>query len=325
MVNLQTTYLGLTLQNPVIVSSSGLTDSVEKIKKLEEQGAGAVVLKSLFEEQIFFDSGKLVTLDDYPEAEDYIRNYTKNNSVDEYLSMIEETKKSRSIPIIASINCVSASDWIDFSKKIEAAGADALELNLYIFPSEIKTNAKAIEQLYFDLIEKVKRVIKIPVAVKLGRHFSNLLNFVNMLYHRGVEGVVLFNRFYEPDIDTENLKLISSNVFSSPADIRQSLRWIGIISSRVENIDLAASTGVHDGNAVVKQILAGASAVQVCSILYKKGMEYLNNIISDVDNWMQRHHFNRISDFKGKLNYKSLPDSSAYERSQFMKYFSSYH
>lgn len=324
MANLKTSYLGLLLNNPVIVSSSGLTSSVEKIVKLEENGAGAVVLKSLFEEQIKFEAGNLIDDSDYPEAQDYIMNYLKDNSVDEYLQLIEKAKKSVKIPIIASINCISASDWTSWAKNIESAGADAIELNVFIVPIDENRSAEKYELLYYDIIERVKEVTKLPLAIKIGSHHTNLLNLVNHIYYRGASGVVLFNRFYSPDIDLDGMKFTTAEVFSSPSDLRNSLRWVGIISGKIDKIDISASTGVHDGAAVVKQLLAGAKTVQVCSVLYKKGVDYLEKIIEFVDNWMDKRKIKNLDEIRGRMSYKRIPDPAVYERSQFMKYFSGY-
>jgi dihydroorotate dehydrogenase (fumarate) len=325
MINLSTNYLGLTLRNPLIISSSGLTNAVEKIRKLEELGAGAVVLKSLFEEQINYEAGLYVENGLYPEALDYISNYSKSNSVEDYLKLIEEAKRTVHIPVIASINCISASEWVSFAKNIEEAGADALELNVFFIASDKEKKSEHYENLYNDLIIKINKVIKIPIAVKLGYHFTNLAGMVNNLYIRGAKGVVLFNRFYEPDIDIDNLKFTSSGIFSSPSDIRQSLRWVGILSDKVEKIDIAASTGIHDGKAVIKQILAGAKAVQLCSVLYQKGEKQIEIILNEIESWMKNKNYKNIGEFRGKMNYSNIPDPSIYERSQFMKYFSSFH
>lgn len=325
MAELNVKYLGLSLRNPIIVSSSGLTDSVKKIVEAEKAGAGAVVLKSLFEEQLSFEAGQYQGNSDYPEADDYIRNYTRDNSVDQYLALIEEAKAAVNIPVIASVNCVSAKDWLDFARKIEAAGADALEINVFFLPTNKDQSSAQQEELYSDLAEQLKKIIHIPLSFKLGRQFSNLLNLVDRMYNRRVNGVVLFNRFYEPDIDIKELKLVPSEVFSSPPEIRQTLRWVGILSNSVEHIDIAASTGVHDGKSVIKLLLAGATAVQVCSVLYKNGIGYISSMISELGTWMDQHGFKSIEDFKGKLSYRNIPDPSLYERSQFMKYFSSHH
>ncbi len=319
MSKLETTYLGLKLKNPVIVGSSGLTSSVDKIKEIEKAGAGAVVLKSIFEEQIKFEAGTMANGSGSPEAWDYVNHYVKQNTLQEYLNLIKKVKEEIKIPVIASINCVSAKEWVGFAKSIEEAGADALEVNVFVFPNDRNASGDKYENIYFDLAEKLKKTVNIPFAFKLGSHFSNLVGFIQKL---NVPGVVLFNRFYAPDIDIDNFNFKAADVFSSPADIRNSLRWVGIISSKISKLDIAASTGVHDGKAVIKQLLAGASAVQVCSALYKNGIEHLEIIIKEVEEWMNKHGYNNISEFKGKMSYSKIEDPLVYERSQFMKYFS---
>ena len=325
MIDLSTTFAGLHLKSPIIVSSSGLTNSIERIKKMASAGAGAVVLKSLFEEQINHEIGNLTAESDYPEAEDYVRTYARDNSLESYLSVIRGAKDQVDIPVIASINCVKSTEWIDFALQIEKAGADALELNIYFLPIEKDKDPREYEKAYLELVAAVKKKINIPVIVKLGNGFSNVTWMVQQLYTRGVAAVVLFNRFYAPDINTDDMSFGSSEVLSSPADIRHSLRWIGIVSSQVKEMDLAASTGVHSGMAVIKQILAGADAVQICSVLYRNGIEYIRDMIDEMKKWMEKHNYHAPSDFRDKMNYGNLADPSVYERAQFIKYFSQMH
>ncbi|HCY00866.1 MAG TPA: diguanylate cyclase [Bacteroidales bacterium] len=322
MANLQTTYLGLKLKNPIIVSSSGLTSNVESIKKLASNGAAAVVLKSLFEEQILQETGSLSAHSDYPEAEDYLRAYVRSNSVDKYLELIKEAKKAVDIPVMASINCFSASSWIDFAAKIQAAGADALEINVFILATDSRKKSEDYEEVYFTLAEKLKKVISIPFSFKLGDHFTNPLRIIEQLWYRDVRGVVLFNRFFAPDIDIDKMKVTAAEVFSNPADIRDPLRWVAIASQVVPKIDISASTGVHDGEAVVKLLLAGAKSVQVCSTLYKHGHAHIKSLIDFLSAWMDKKGLSTIEDFKGKMNYGQIGDPEVYERSQFMKYYS---
>jgi dihydroorotate dehydrogenase (fumarate) len=324
MANTRINYMGLELNNPVIVSSSGLTSSASKIKELADNQAGAVVLKSLFEEQINYESGRLIDESSHSEALDYIRNYSKNKSVDDYLKLIDSAKKQTGIPVIASINCISADDWTSFAKRIESAGADGLELNLFFMPLNKEVRSDQYEDTYLKLAEKIQSEIRIPIAIKLGNHFTNLVRTVHQLKIINIPAVVLFNRFYSPDININTFEFQSAEIFSTPADIRHSLRWIGIISSQLKDIDIAASTGVHDGEGVVKQLLAGATAVQVCSTLYKNGAGRLTSITEFLDKWMDKNNFKKIDDFRGKMSYKKINDPSTYERSQFMKYFSSY-
>ena len=323
MIDLSTNFAGLSMKSPIIVSSSGLTSSVERIKKVAAAGAGAVVLKSLFEEQINYEVGNMSDGHDYPEADDYIRTYARENSLGQYLSSIREAKEAVDIPVIASINCVSASEWIDFAAKIADAGADALELNIYFLPINKETDPREYEKTYLHLVSEVKKRTSLPLIIKLGNGFSNITWMVNQLYQRGAAAVVLFNRFYAPDINTDDLSFGSAEVLSTPAELRNSLRWIGIVSSQVDQLDLAASTGVHSGMAVVKQILAGAMAVQICSVLYRNGLDYIKDMTVEMLKWMEKNQYKSPDDFRGKMNYGSLDDPSVYERAQFMKFYSS--
>ena len=326
MSNLGTTYLGLQLQNPLIAASSGLTGSVEKIKELETAGIGAIVLKSIFEEQINNEVSSMLEKDQqnmaYPEAEDYIKNYLRNNTVTNHLDLVSKAKKTVNIPIIASINCISSEEWTSFAKDFEEAGADAIELNIFYVPTDRNEKSGEVEQLYIDVLKKVKSQISIPIAVKFGVNHSNIIRMADKLKANGAAGVVMFNRFYEPDINLETLELTSSEVFSSPADIRRSLRWVGMVSSKVSNLDIAASTGIHNGDAVIKQILAGARVAQLCSTLYINGFNIAEQMLADIKEFMRKWNFKKIEDFRGRLSYKNIPDPLMYERSQFMKYFS---
>jgi len=324
MADLSTSYLGLKLKNPIIVSSSGLTDNIEKLKVLEKNGAGAVVLKSLFEEQIRFETGKLLSDATHTEAADYVSNYSRSHTLDNYIQLIQAAKKELSIPVIASINCVSSGEWIEFARRIQEAGADALELNVFFFPSDKDFRSEDYEQTYYELALKVKSRVNIPVSFKLGQNFTSLVNIVDRLYYRGIMGVVLFNKFYEPDIDLESMTFKSGAVFSTPSDISKPLRWVGIISKQVENIDIAASTGVHEGKDVLKLILAGAKAVMVCSALYKNGPEHIAVLLKEIEEWMAKSNIHSINDIRGKMNYGKIEDPRVYERSQFMRYYSNY-
>ncbi|MEA1873472.1 MAG: dihydroorotate dehydrogenase-like protein [Bacteroidota bacterium] len=323
MTNITTKFLGLELKSPVVVSSSGLTKSVDSLIEMESYGAGAVILKSLFEEQINVEAGRLISQShDYPEAEDYIRGYAKHNTVNEYLKLIRDAKASINIPVIASINCVSSKDWTSFAKRIQDAGADALELNINIIPGNGDIESLNIETIYYDIVEKVLEIIDIPLSVKIGPHFTNIMRLVKQLQFRGVKSVTIFNRFYEPEINIDKMEMTSASVFSKDTDIRHSLRWVGMVSGSIKNIEVAASTGIHDGGAVVKQLLAGAQVTQVCSVLYKKGAKEIQIINDEVKEWMKTHNFDSIEDFRGKMSWENIPDPQIYMRSQFMKYFS---
>ncbi len=326
MANLETSYLGLQLKNPLVAASSGITGSVEKIKKLEQAGIGAVVLKSVFEEQINNEVTSMLRQDSqntgYPEAEDYIRNYLRDNTVTSHIQLIRDAKKAVEIPVIASVNCVSASEWTTFAKDFQEAGADALELNIFYVPVDRHEKPGVVEQLYLDVLQKVRREVSIPVSVKIGLYHSNIIGMVDKLKANGARGTVMFNRFYEPDINLDKLELTSSEIFSSPVEIRHTLRWVGLVSSEVPEMDIAASTGIHDGQAVIKQLLAGAKVAQLCSTLYTNGNEVIPAMLSEITAFMRKWNFKRIEDFRGRLSYKNIPDPMVYERSQFMKYFS---
>ncbi len=326
MADLTTTYMGLKLRNPIIAASSGLTNSVEDIKEFEENGAGAVVLKSIFEEEIRRELEKdlgSMNMETfiYPETFDYYDNYAEDDTLTNYLRLVREAKKAVSIPIIASVNCVSAEKWPYYAETLQDAGADALELNVFVMPSDFEKTSEENEKVYFDVVEEVKKHVKIPIALKISYYSSNLGSFIQKLSNTGIDGLVLFNRFYSPDIDINNLDILSTNVTSSPSELPISLRWIGIMHNRV-GCDLAASTGIHDGAAVIKQILAGANAVEVASAFYKKGKGVLKDMLNDLSLWMDEKGFKNITDFRGKMSQDKAKNPAAYERMQFMKHFS---
>ena len=324
MINLETKYMGLNLKNPIIIASSGLTNSVEKIKDLEKAGAGAIVLKSIFEEQINNEVNNQINRvpqHKFPEEEDFTWNYTRNNLITSHLNLLSEAKKETEIPIIASISCMSASEWVVFAKDLENAGADALELNLFFVPIDPHKTSEEIEQLYLRIVSKVRKNVKIPVSVKIGFYFSNLIAMADRLTTSGADALVLFNRFYEPDINLEKLELTTSEVFSAPEDIRQSMRWIGLISSQIPNVQIAAGTGIQDGNSIIKQLLVGAQATQICSSVYINGAQVIAGMINDLTAFMKKWHFKKIDDFRGRLSYKNITNPGIYERAQFMKYY----
>lgn len=323
MENLTTKYLGLTLKSPVIMSSSRLTSTIENLKEAEDNGAGAVVLKSLFEEQIIHSISEVPVSESYPESDDYISFYTRSHSIDEYLDLIRSAKSSLKIPVIPSINCFSSHGWTDFARDIVDAGADALEINVFFLPLDRKKSAADSEKIYFDLIEKLKAKVSVPIALKIGFRFSNILYMIDQFYMRGVEGVVLFNRFYEPDIDINRMEIVPASVFSSEGDRRNVLRWIAMTSAQDIKINISASTAVHSGEDAVRYLLAGADTVQVCSVLYKKGIPFLQTINNQIKEWMSKNSFKNIDEFRGKLNWRNYEKPSVFERTQFMKYFSS--
>lgn len=324
MNRLQTDYLGLKLKSPVILGSSSLSSSLQKMKLAEDCGAGAIIMKSLFEEQINYSVATVPDSSGYPEAGDYIAWYTRNNAVDEYLELIAKASEELEIPVIPSINCVSSEAWIDFAVKIVSAGAPALEINMFFLPSDKAVSGTEVEKKYFRLIEKLKEKISIPVSLKIGPRFSNILYIIDQFCNRGVEGVVMFNRFYEPDIDPDSLEITAAPVFSNAEEQRYVLRWIAMASAMDINIDISASTGVRSGNDAAKYLLAGADTVQVASVLYTRGIPYLKSISDQLEAWMDKKGFSSVTDFRGRLNYSSVAKSALFERTQFMKHFSSH-
>lgn len=326
MADLSTTYMGLKLKNPIIAGSSGVTDNIESLVALQHAGASAVVLKSLFEEEILQElqaNMAKMTSDMflYPETVDYYEYLdAPKESPEKYLSLIRDAKHALNIPVIASINCVSAGQWTYFPKRIEAAGADALELNLFVLPSDFERSAAENEKVYFDIIREVLKQVSIPVSIKVSPYFSNLGQTLQKFSETGIKGLVLFNRFYNPDIDIDKLQTTSGYVLSSPSDIANSLRWIAIMSQRAK-CDLASSTGIHDARGAIKQLLAGASAIQVASVLYKQGPKAIENIVNGLQTWMAQKGFNNIPEFRAKLSQSNSINPAAYERVQFMKFF----
>jgi len=331
MPDLSTKYLGLTLRNPIVVGSSGLTDSVEKIVELDKNGVGAVVLKSLFEEQIMLEANHSIKkaqedgmiYSDYSETLDYIDIHVKEKELSNCIQLIRDAKVKVSIPIIASINAISDMEWTGFAKQIEDAGADAIELNIFVMPFNMDNDCDANENMYYKIVNRVKSVVNIPVSVKISPFFANLGKVVANLEKNGADGVVMFNKFSSPDINIEDEKVSHAEVFSTPTDIATSLRWIAIMAKRV-SLDLAASTGIHDGEAVIKQLLVGAKVTQVTSAIYKHGPETIVDMLSFINDWMEKKGYNYVDQFRSKLSQAENANHNVYERIQFMKYFSEY-
>ena len=299
MATLETTFAGLKLKNPIIISSSGLTDSAAKNQKLYEAGAGAIVLKSLFEEQIMMEADWLGDPNMYPEGSDYLVGYIREHKLGEYLNLIKETKKVCDIPVIASINCYQDADWIEFARKIEEAGADALEVNILALQTDIQYAYGSFEQRHIDILSHIRKTVNIPVIMKLGDNLTNPIALIDQLYANGAAAVVMFNRFYQPDIDIEKMAQSAGSVFSTDADLSKSLRWIGIASAAVSKLDYAASGGIHAPEGVVKAILAGASAVEICSALYQNSYAIIEEYV-------------RFLGHKaGQQRHRSLPRSKA--------------
>ena len=323
MTQLKTTFAGLSLRNPIIISSSSLTNSAEKNKKLELAGAGAIVLKSVFEEQIMMEAHHMATYGS-PEGDDYLSTYVRSHALNEYISLIEQTKKLCTIPVIASINCFSNSEWTDFARTVETAGADALEINILSLQTEKEYQCGSFEQRHIDIVSSIKKQISIPVIVKLGSNLTNPVALINQLYANGAAAVVLFNRFYQPDIQIDNLTFTTASVMSSPSELSDRIRWTAIASAEVPQLDYAISGGVHSGKGVIKSLLAGASAVEICSTIYQHGNEMIGRMKQELSEWMDDKGFNSIAQFKGKMNAAAAGEVNPFERTQFMKYYSNH-
>ena len=321
MVQLSTEYMGLSLSNPLVVASSGLTNRVEGVVNCANAGAGAVVLKSLFEEQIQAETEELQEhswILGHPEAFEYVRGMGMDLGPREYLKLIEDSKKAVSVPVIASLNCISPKWWVSYAKQIEAAGADGLELNISVMPSNPDRTGKQIEELHFRIFEEVRDRIRIPIAVKMGPYFTSIARIAEEFGRRGAGALVLFNRFYQLDIDTEKLEITRGYRFSTPEEMNFTLRWIALLAGRT-SCHLAASTGVHDGAAVVKQLLAGATVVQICSTLYIHGIDRIGGILRDVETWMRRHRYSSVEQIRGKLSQTESDRPELYERLQYIQ------
>jgi len=325
MPDLKTTYMGLSLSNPLIAGSSTQTITAERVKALEAVGIGAVVLKSVFEEQIRADVADMVDSlqgDQHAEAYEYLRaDYPMQIGPEKYLDRIREIKAAVRIPVIASVNCIDADRWIQFAKKIEAAGADGIELNVYDVPRSAEVAAADIEARHLNLVAAVSGELRIPVAVKISPFYSSIPNFVTRLAALDIAAIVLFNRFFQPDIDIHKLALKSGINFSRPDDVRLPVGWIAMLRNRV-SCDLSLTGGVHDAEGAIKALLAGANAVQLCSVLYEQGNARVSEILEGLKAWMREQNFGAIDDFRGKLSEpESGSDSGGFARAQYVKTF----
>ncbi len=318
-MDLSTIYMSMKLRNPIIVGSCGLTGSADKVKECADAGAGAIVLKSIFEEEIESDLGNMAGDSAwYPEAVDYINSYGMQNAVSNYLNLLEKSKKAIDIPVIPSIHCFGKGNWIEFAKQLENSGASAIELNTFILPSDPRRTGRENENTILDIVSDIKSKISIPVSVKIGSHFSSISAFVKELDNCGVDGIVLFNRFFRINFDINALKVVDGSPFSSPEEVEPVLRWVSLLSP-LTSCDISATTGIHDGEAVVKQLLAGANAVQICSTLYKNGLGVMADMHGFLADWMRNKNYNSIEDFRGRLSEKKSNNPADYQRVQFMK------
>lgn len=328
-MNLTTNYLGMLLKNPIVASSSPLSHSVDSIRRLEDAGAAAVVMYSLFEEQIGFDSYYIdhhltQGIDSYAESISYFPDMQSYNiGPDEYLNLIRKAKETISIPIIGSLNGTSVGGWTDYAGLIEEAGADALELNVYYLPANTAVKGNDVEALYLDILGAVREVVTIPVAIKLSPFFSSVANMASCLSEQGADGLVLFNRFYQPDFDLENLEVAPRLVLSNSNELRLPLRWVAILYGRV-NADLAITSGVHTSQDVVKGLMAGAKVTMMASELLQNGVRRVGQVLNEVVTWLNEHEYESVTQMIGAMSQKHCAEPAAFERANYMKTLQSY-
>ena len=329
MIDLSTTYLGLKLKNPIVPSSSPLMQKVDNIKRMEDAGAAAVVLHSLFEEQITQESEMLDrSLEQgtytYAESLTYFPDLANYNlGPDGYLEHIRKAKAAVGIPVIASLNGASTGGWIKYAQKMEQAGADALELNTYYIAADPAQTAAQVDEMYLDLVRAVKASVRIPVAVKLSPYFSAFSNFAARLDDASADALVLFNRFYQPDFDLENLEVVPDLTLSTSSELRLRLRWVAMLYGRVK-ADLAITGGVHTAEDVLKSMMAGARIAMMTSALLHDGIDHLRGVLADLTQWMEEHEYVSITQMQGSMSQKAVAQPAAFERANYMKVLRSY-
>lgn len=323
-MNIQSTYMGLQLNSPIIVSACTLSEQTDNIAQMEESGAGAVVMSSLFEEQIKMEEAKYkgvftATSNSFAEAATYFPDLEEYNvGTDEYLENIRKAKETVNIPIIGSLNGITNEGWIDYSRMMEQAGADAIEINIFFIPGDIRMSSSEVEHRYLNIIESIKSSVQIPVAVKLNPYFSAMGNMSLRMKNAGADALVLFNRFYQPDFDISKLQITNDLHYSESNEIRLPLLWIGLLYGKVD-VSLAATTGVQSAIEVVKYILAGADAVMTASSLYKNGIPYLKTMNKELQDWMLMMGFDSIDAFKGAMSQQNISNPTAYERFNYIQ------
>ncbi|MCR5760628.1 MAG: dihydroorotate dehydrogenase-like protein [Sphaerochaetaceae bacterium] len=322
MQNLETTYMGLKLKNPLILGSSSLSDNVDGVKKAEDAGFAAVVLKSIFEEQIAFDvNADIKSVDGFHARNDYydvVSSITTERYLDKYLDLVNKAKKAVNIPVIASINCTSESAWLEYAKLFQESGADALELNYYIMPSNAKITGAEIEKLYFDVAKLTRDTISLPLSIKMPWHFTSIANVVKNYSQMGFDGIVMFNHFFRPDIDINKVKICADRLIQPKGEYSETLRWTALMSGEIK-ADICSSTGIRDSETVIKMLLAGAKAVQLTSVVYKEGYTVASKITKEIEAWMKEHNYSSIKDFDGILAQERIADPEKWERAQYMK------
>ena len=328
-MNLTTNYLGMSLKNPIVASSSPLSHTVNSIRRLEDAGAAAVVMYSLFEEQIGFDSYYIdhhltQGIDSYAESISYFPDMqTYNVGPDEYLNLIRRAKEAVDIPIVGSLNGTSVGGWTDYATLIEDAGADALELNIYYLPANTEITGIEVEELYLDILSAVRQAVSIPVAVKLSPFFSSIANMASRLSNHGADGLVLFNRFYQPDLDLENLEVAPRLVLSNSDDLRLPLRWVAILYGRL-NVDLAITSGIHTSHDVIKGLMSGAKVTMMASELLQKGIPRIGQVLNELITWLKEHEYESVMQMIGAMSQKHCAEPAAFERANYMRMLQSY-
>jgi dihydroorotate dehydrogenase (fumarate) len=329
MIDLTTTYLGLRLKNPLVASASPLSQKVETANQLEQAGVAAIVMYSLFEEQIIRESLKLHEdlsrgVDQFAEALTYIPEYGQYSiGPDRYLNHLSNVKQAVNIPVIGSLNGVSTGGWIDYAKKIEQVGADALELNLYYLATDPDLTGVELEDTYYTLVRDVREQVRIPLAVKLSPFYTALPNFARRMVEAGADGLVLFNRFYQPDFDLEELDVVPNLVLSNSNELRLPLRWIAILYGRV-HADFALTSGVHTTEDVLKAVMAGANVAMMASELLQNGVGRITPLLEEIQLWMEEHEYDSIQQMKGSMSQQAVAEPAAFERANYMKVLSSY-
>lgn len=320
----KTKYLGLDVSSPIIAGSCGLTNDIESLEKLEAAGAGAVILKSVFEEQIIFDIKRNLSMiaptDNYGMSYEYVATHVADDSLGKHFDIIREAKKRLHIPVIGSINCYSFENWMTYTKRFEEAGCDALELNMAILPYETNMSCEDVERLFSDIINTLRKSVSIPISIKVSQNFTDMANFMQRLSWMGINGITMFNKALNVDIDTDTLELKHAPSLSVPQEMYNTLRWVAILSNKLR-CDISASTGVSTADDVVKMLLAGAGTVQVVSCLYKNGVDYVKTLNEGLRQWMEKKGFDSVDQFRGKLAVKANDEASMFFRTQFMKHF----
>lgn len=329
MVDLSTTYMGLKLKNPLIAASTPFSEKPETAQQLEKAGVAAIVMHSLFEEQIIRQSMELdhfltAGTESFAESLTYLPDMGRYSiGPENYLDQVRKLKKALKIPVIASLNGVSSGGWIDYAQKIEQAGADALELNLYFLPTSIKMTSAEVEDNYVKLVKDIRNKVKFPLAVKLSPFFTAIPNLCQRLTEAGANGLVLFNRFYQPDIDLETLEVVPNLVLSSTPEMRVPLRWIGIMYNRVK-VDFGLTSGVQTAHDAIKAVLVGASSVLIASVILKHGVDRITKMVSEMQTWMKEHEYESIKQMLGSVSQSAVQEPAAYERANYMRVLGSY-